>query len=159
MILRKATLEDIPLLIKLRMDYLTEDHWSMSPEEEAAVRKQLEQYFNNHIPDNSFIGILAEEDNNIVSAAYLAISENPANPSFITGLTGTLLNVLTYSEYRRRGIAAKVLEKIIDEAKMLGVSSINLSATSDGKPLYEKLGFSISNYTTMNIKLLDSPIV
>ena len=73
---------------------------------------------------------------------------------FITGITGTLLNVLTYPEHRRKGIATKVIGKIIDEAKKVGVSHINLSATSDGKYLYEKMGFKESNYTTMGLKLI-----
>jgi len=153
MIMRKATVDDINLLIKLRMDYLIEDGGNLTHDEKNAVKKQLESYFAKHIPDNSFIGVLAEIDGNVVSAAYLSISEKPANPSFITGITGTLLNVLTYPEYRRKGIATKVIKKIIEEAEQLGVSSIELSATSDGKPLYEKLGFHISNYTTMKMKL------
>lgn len=156
MVLRKATLDDIELLIRLRIDYLTEDRGKLSQEEEIAVKAQLEKYFPEHISDNSFIGIVAEIDKTVVSTAYLVISEKPANPAFITGITGTLLNVLTYPEYRRKGIATKVIEKIIDEAKKSEVSSINLSATNDGKPLYEKIGFTVtvSKYTSMSIKLI-----
>ena len=106
-----------------------------------------------HIPENSFIGMLAEIENTVVSAAYLSISEKPANPSFITGVTGTLLNVLTYPSYRNKGYATKVIQKIIEEAIQCGVSSIDLSATNSGKPLYEKLGFHVSNYTSMRMNL------
>lgn len=155
MVLRKANLDDIEALIQLRMDYLTEDLGELTQEEKAAVKAQLEKYFTKHIPAGTFIGILAEMDGKIVSAAYLAISEKPANPSFITGVTGTLLNVLTYPEYRRKGIAAKVIGKVIEEAKLLGVSHIGLSSTSDGKYLYEKMGFKESKYTAMRLKLKD----
>jgi ribosomal protein S18 acetylase RimI-like enzyme len=151
--IRKATIEDIDILIKLRVDYLITDKGDLTLEEEAAVRLQLKGYFNKHI-NNGFIAILAEEDTKVVSTAFLAISEKPANPSFITGKTGTLLNVLTYPEYRRRGIATKVIEKILHEAKEIGVSSIDLSATQDGKPLYEKLGFTESKYTSMKLQLI-----
>jgi GNAT superfamily N-acetyltransferase len=152
-ILRKATFDDIELLIRLRIDYLTEDRGKLSPDEEAAVTSQLQNYFMRHIPDNTFIGILAEIEGNIVCTAFLAVSEKPANPTFITGITGTMLNVLTYPEYRRKGIATKVIERVIDEAKLIGVSRIDLSATIDGKYLYEKLGFTESSYTTMGLKL------
>ena len=154
MILRKATLDDIELLIQLRIDYLIEDRGNLSPEEEAAVKKQLKTYFAKHISDNTFIGIIAEVDNKIVSTAYLAISEKPANPAFITGITGTLLNVLTYPEYRKKGIATKVINKVIDEARGVGVSRIDLSATADGKYLYEQMGFIESSYTAMGLKLI-----
>jgi len=116
MTIRKATVDDINLLIKLRLDYLIEDRGNLMQDEKTAIKKQLEGYFDKHILDNSFLGVLAEIDGNIVSAAYLSISEKPANPSFITGITGTLLNVLTYPEYRRKGIATKVIKKIIEEA-------------------------------------------
>lgn len=152
--IRKATIDDIPALIKLRLDYLTEDRGSLSLHEEMAIKRQLEGYLPEHILNQSFIAVLAEENGTIVSTAYLVIAEKPANPSFINGLTGTLLNVLTYSDYRQKGIATKVIEQIIDEAALLGVSSISLSATNAGKPLYEKLGFSVSNYTAMNINLI-----
>ena len=154
MILRRATHDDIESLIRLRIDYITADKGKMSTEEESAIVKQLRNYFAKHISDNTFIGIIAEIDNDIASTAYLAISEKPANPAFITGITGTLLNVLTYPEYRRKGIATKVINKVIEEAKELGVSHIELSSTSDGRNLYEKIGFKESSYTSMGLKLI-----
>ena len=154
MILRKANLDDIELLIQLRIDYLTEDAGNLTQEESFAVKKQLRKYFLKAISNNSFIGILAEIDGAVVSAAFLVISERPANPAFITGITGTLLNVITYPEYRRKGIATKIIEKIIDESKKEGVSSIDLMATEDGKTLYEKMGFTMTKYAAMRIKLI-----
>ena len=154
MILRKANLDDIELLIQLRIDYLTEDTGILTQEESFAIKRQLKEYFLKAISNNSFIGILAEIEGAVVSAAFLVISERPANPAFITGITGTLLNVITYPEYRRKGIATKVIEKIIDESKKEGVSSIDLMATEDGKALYEKMGFTITKYTAMRVKLI-----
>ena len=148
-LIRKATLDDIETLTQLRLDYLTEDKGQLMQEEKIAIKNQLKEYFFQHISNNTFIGILAEINGTIVSTAFLAISEKPANTAFITGITGTLLNVLTYHEYRRKGIATKVIAKVIEEAKKAGVSYIDLSATSDGKYLYEKMGFKESKYTTM----------
>ena len=142
MVLRKVNTNDIDLLIKLRLDYLTEDLGSLSQENWSKIKSQLESYFHKHIPDGTFIGVVAENNGVVLSTAYLAIFEKPANLAFITGKTGTLMNVLTYASYRRQGIATKVVSKIIEEAKLCGVCSIDLSATSDGKPLYQKLGFS-----------------
>jgi GNAT superfamily N-acetyltransferase len=155
MLLRKANSGDIDTLIKLRLDYLTADRGALTVGEEAAVRAQLAKYFSEHI-NRDFVAILAEIDHKVVSVAFLAIAEKPANPAFITGKTGTLLNVLTYPEFRRRGIASRVIGEIVEEAKKLNVSSIELSSTPDGKPLYEKLGFiePTSKYTTMKLRLV-----
>ncbi len=153
--IRKANVDDIDTLIKIRLDYLVADRGSLTLEEEAAVRAQLTKYFPEHI-NRDFIAILAEIDHQVVSAVFLAIAEKPANPDFITGRTGTLLNVLTYPEYRRRGIATRIIGEIIGEAQKLKLSSIDLSATPDGKSLYEKLGFiePRSKYTTMKLQLI-----
>jgi len=152
--IRKATMQDIDLLIRLRMDYLREDHGALQPDQEDAIKRQLTDYFPKHLQDGTFIGVLAEIDGAVVSVAYLAISEKPANPAFITGVTGTLLNVLTFPAYRKQGIATKVVRRIMEEAKQAGVSSIELSATASGRPLYEKLGFHPSKYTAMRVGLV-----
>ena len=89
MILRKASIDDIPLLIKLRIDYLNEDLGELVPDEEYVIKSQLKNYFAKHIPNDSFIAILAEINGNVVATAYLIISEKPAKPAFITGITGT----------------------------------------------------------------------
>ncbi|MDF2985648.1 MAG: GCN5-like N-acetyltransferase [Eubacterium sp.] len=153
--IRKATIEDIDILIKLRIEYLIADRGGLTAEEKAAIQTQLITYFSKNI-NNSFIAVFAEKDDCVVSTAFLAISEKPANPSFITGKTGTILNVLTYPKYRRQGLATKVLNALIDEARQLGLSSIDLSASSEGKPLYQKLGFTETKtkYTPMKLQLV-----
>lgn len=150
--IRKATEKDIDDLINIRIDFLFEEEGGLSADEETAIRMQLATYFAKHI-NHDFIAILAEIDGTIVSTAFLAISERPANPVFITGKTGTLLNVFTYPEYRRKGLATQTVCRIIEEAKTLGASSIDLSATEDGKPLYEKLGFKEPKSTAMRLQL------
>lgn len=49
--------------------------------------------------------------------------------------------VLTRPEYRRRGLARRLMEKALECAATRKVESIKLDATADGQPLYEKLGF------------------
>lgn len=150
----KATLDDIDDLIELRIDFLTMDQGRLSDQNEKDIRSQLKVYLAKHIPLEDFIAVIAKHPTGkIVSAAFLIIQERPANPSFITGLTGTLLNVVTYPEFRRKGIASQVIGEIISEAKQKGVSSIDLNATDDGKELYKKLGFVEPSYTSMRLKL------
>ena len=158
--IRKADKSDIELLIQMRLDYLTEDGGKLTPDEENKTVEQLRGYFPKHVdnPDNpDFIAALGEVNGKIVATAFLVISERPANPrNFITGKTASILNVFTYPEYRRQGIATKLLELLIDEAKKANVSFIELTATAMGKPVYEKLGFkekTHSVYTKMQLNL------
>lgn len=154
MILRRATLDDMELLIKLRLDYFAAENDILSAETLDTLQKSLRSYFKAHLPAETFIAIIGEIDGRAVSTAYLAIREVPANPSFMNGRAATIYNVLTYPEYRGRGLATRVLQKIIDEAERLKVPCISLSATAEGLPIYERLGFRPSRYTAMNLSLL-----
>lgn len=151
---RIATKADIDKLLKLRIDYLTEDRGYVSNNDKEAVLKQLKEYYAKSI-GNSFFAVLAEKDNEIIATAFLVISEKPANPAFITGKIGTVLNVFTYPEHRKQGVATTLLNTIIEISKQKDLSFIELSATKSGKPLYEKLGFLVkqSNYTEMKLTL------
>jgi GNAT superfamily N-acetyltransferase len=50
--------------------------------------------------------------------------------------------VLTNAEYRGRGFARRLLGEALDRADAMGVETIKLDATDQGRPLYEKMGFS-----------------
>ena len=54
------------------------------------------------------------------------------------------MNVYTRSEYRRQGIARKMVNMLIDETWKRGATEISLDATTMGRPLYESLGFTNS---------------
>ena len=69
-----------------------------------------------------------------------------------TGKRAHLMNVYVKKEFRRKGIAKKMLVLLIEEAKSLGVTEISLDATEVGKPLYESMGFMISSSSmTLNL--------
>jgi ribosomal protein S18 acetylase RimI-like enzyme len=156
MIIRKAGLNDIDTLIEMRIGYLTADH-GLTPDTQKLIYPQLLDYFTKHI-GGGFIAALAEIDGNTVSTAYLVISEMPANPYFVNGIIGTMLNVFTLPDFRRRGIATQVIRFLIEEAKLHRVSRIDLSASPEGRPLYRSLGFTEpdlqTGYTKMSLRQL-----
>jgi GNAT superfamily N-acetyltransferase len=49
--------------------------------------------------------------------------------------------VLTRLEYRRHGLARRLLTKVLTHADHIGMETIKLDATEQGRPLYEKFGF------------------
>jgi len=114
-------------------------------------------YYPKHLNTDFFAALVEDDGGKIGSTVFLAISEKPANLSFPTGRTGTILNVLTYPEYRRQGCATLALSRIIDEAKRQNLSYLELSASEMGKPLYARLGFheiGHSHFTDMKLNLV-----
>ena len=81
--------------------------------------------------------------------------EKPMSPSFITGKTGTVLNVYTKPEYRHNGYAKRLMTMMLEDATKLGISVIDLKATEDGYPLYKSVGFEdvIAIYHNMKFVL------
>jgi GNAT superfamily N-acetyltransferase len=49
--------------------------------------------------------------------------------------------VLTHPDFRRRGLATKLLRRVLDIADKLAIRTVKLDATEMGEPLYRSLGF------------------
>jgi ribosomal protein S18 acetylase RimI-like enzyme len=151
--LRKGTAEDLELLISLRFSYLRDDLGQIAPEMERTVKAQLYRYLPEHLKSGDFQAFLAEEDGRTAACAFLVLWEMPANPSCPSGIRGTVFNVWTDPAFRRRGAATQVMNALIASARESGATLLELSATRQGRPLYEKLGFSFSDNTAMRLTL------
>jgi len=153
LVYRKLCPDDRDLFTQLRLDFINEFHKDVDEIEKEKIKTSLQNYFDKHIISDELIGIICEYDQKIISVAYLIIGEWPPNRTFINGKIGTLLNVYTYPEYRKNGIATNVIKMIIEEAKKQNVSIINLLATEDGENVYKKLGFFETEDKSMRLKL------
>lgn len=153
-IIRKANIEDIPELVRIRLAYLNEDYQGLKEEQICELKAQLSEYFVKHI-GKELIAFIAEEDKEIIASVFLLVIEKPANPHFMKGRIGELLNVYTKTENRRQGIASKLIKLAIEEAKNMQLSYLSLNATEVGYPLYKKLGFEEvqSDYISMKYML------
>jgi len=69
----------------------------------------------------------------------------PANPKDPCTERAVILNMYTEPEFRKRGIARQIMLAILAWLKEQGLRSVNLHASSEGRPLYEKLGFENTN--------------
>lgn len=154
MVFDKATIKDIGVLTELRIAYLNEDLGVVSDENLKLMQATLPSYYEKHL-NKDLIVYVARDEMDIVSCAFLLIVEKPMSPSFITGKTGTVLNVYTKPEYRKKGYAKKLMTMMLEEAKAEGVSVIELNATEDGYSLYKSVGFEdvVAKYHNMKIVL------
>ena len=149
----KAATSDIEMLVRARIDYLTEDHGALDERDAAAIRERLPGYFAAHLNKDLFCYVIRDGEM-IVSCAFLLVVEKPMSPSFINGRTGTVLNVYTQPAYRRRGYARAVMEALLDDVRAMGLCVVELKATDDGYPLYRSVGFEddVSKYHCMKWK-------
>lgn len=154
MIFDKATIEDIGVLTDLRIAYLNEDLGVISNENLELMQASLPSYYEKHL-NKDLMAYVARDEMDIVSCAFLLIVEKPMSPSFITGKTGTVLNVYTKLDYRKKGYAKKLIITMLEDAKAEGLSIIELKATEDGYSLYKSVGFEdvVAKHHNMKIVL------
>ena len=139
--LRKAAAEDTEKLIAIRIDFLADHTGCLDEDVESHLRLQLSRYYKDHL-NRDFFAWIAEDDERFVSSVFMTITERPANTRVTNGRLATINNVFTYPEYRRNGLAASLFEKILAEAREQNVTDVELVASRDGRPLYEKFGFT-----------------
>jgi len=136
----KANKDDIDELVRLRIAYMIDDFGSISEYERSCMQNQLPDYFERKLTDE-LVAFVARDKGKLVAAVYLLIIEKPANPFLPNGYEGEVLSVFTEKEYRGQGICTHLMKDMIEYGKSINLSRINLMATSEGYPIYKKLGF------------------
>ncbi len=136
----RATTDDIAELVELRLAYLTEDSGPLDRDVADSIARALPGYYLERLGRDLFVYVV-REGGAIASCAFLLVVHKPMSPAFPTGRTGTVLNVYTRPAWRRRGMARALMEAMLDDAREMGLSVVELKATDDGRPLYLKVGF------------------
>lgn len=145
----KATNKDIETLVKIRLEMLKVVN-NLS-EDYVFASDFVENCRKNFLEGNQ-TDLLCMENGQAVGCAtlcYISMMPTFAHP---TGNRSHLMNVYVREEYRHKGLAKKMLNMLIDEARSRGVTEISLDATSMGRPLYNAMGF-VQNDSAMIMNL------
>lgn len=138
---KRATIEDIDILIKSRIEVLRAANKLAEAVDMTEVEKQSYDYYKEALSNSTHTAYLVFDENKFVGAggvSYFRVMPTYHNPS---GNKAYIMNMYTNPAYRRKGIAYKTLKLLVKDAKEKGVTAISLEATDMGKPLYEKFGF------------------
>ena len=114
----------------------------------ARARTRLEQW----IDSGNYVGWLAspaDQPEVVVAGAGVQLQPTlprPVNVSTIgEGRQGTIVNVFTEPQWRRRGIAGLLVKEIIAWSRNEQLDRLILHASNEGRSIYEKLGFVATN--------------
>ena len=138
---KKATLEDIDILVKTRIEVLRAANQLSNDTDMSEVKRQSYSYYQKAFRDDSHIAYLVFDETRFVGAgavSFFQVMPTYHNPS---GNKAYIMNMYTKPEYRRKGIAIKILDILVKESNNKGITAISLEATDMGSPLYEKYGF------------------
>ena len=141
LVYKRATLKDLDILTKTRIEVLRAANRLSDDIDMSDIERQSYDYYQKALSDGSHIAYLVFDENQIVGAggvSFFQVMPTFHNPS---GKKAYIMNMYTKPEYRRKGIAYKTLDILVEESKAKGISAISLEATDMGRPLYEKYGF------------------
>jgi len=139
-------MEDISVLVEYRLFYLSELQGDMEESYQHQLQKDLTAYFEKAMQEGRFIAVLAEMNGKVISFGGMVIKEIPGDANRSTYLEGDILNMYTIPEARRKGISSLILEKLLEEAKLMGMTKVALHTSKDGEKLYRKYHFSEPHY-------------
>lgn len=150
--IRPAAPSDAPILARHRAEMFREMGTLPASQYDALVAAS-ETYFEQAIPAGRYLGWVCEADDappRVVGGAGMQTRELAPRPDasgqrLASGPEGYVLNVFTEKPWRRRGVAARLMRELMLWAEAHGVQRLSLHASSEGRPLYEALGFVPTN--------------
>lgn len=157
MTVRPLTSADRPLL---RRATLVNINWSGSrlTVDDVDRSPELAHYFW-HFPGDRDLGIVDEEGGVVRGLAWLTFfTETDPGYGFVAPDVPEL-SITTFDEFRRQGVGAALLSRLLGEAEARGIAAVSLSV-EDGngaRRLYERVGFRVVGRTggsdTMRVEL------
>jgi GNAT superfamily N-acetyltransferase len=155
LLIRQAIQSDVPDILRHRRG-MYEDMDYNDAQALSAMQSTSGPYLTTALANGSFRGWLALEGERVVGGGAILISPWPSHPYDLECRRATILNVYVDPEFRRRGIARRLMQTMIDWCREQGFAAVYLHASKNGKPLYEALGFEPT--TEMRLKLKEVSI-
>lgn len=145
---QKLTKKELDTFIHMRIRQLREE----GATEDIDLVPALQDYYNRHMSDGTFVSWLAMDGNRIVGTSGMSFVEKPPYFGCPSGKMGLLSSMFTDPEYRRKGIAKELLSRVVEEARAYGCGTIQITASDMGVLLYTDFGF-VKNGNFMQLKL------
>ena len=134
---RRLTEADVPTFVTMRITQLKEE----GAQSDLALEPALTAYYQKHLADGTFVSWLAVDGEKIVGTSGMSFVEKPPYYSNPTGKIGLLSSMYTNPAYRRQGIARKLLDHVVEEARTYGCGAVWITASEMGVLLYTAYGF------------------
>jgi N-acetylglutamate synthase-like GNAT family acetyltransferase len=140
MTVRQTTAEDAEALAHLRFRFAEETNRRGDQSYEDFVA-HFSAFLREALATGRWTGVVAEDGATIVGHAFLEIMDKLPVPGRPERRMGYVTNVYVEPRLRNSGVGTKVLEKIVDLGREMGLESIVLWPTPRSVPFYRRAGF------------------
>jgi GNAT superfamily N-acetyltransferase len=146
-----AQASDLGTLVSHRQKMWLDIHPELS-EEVRESEELVRRWIKKRLSSKNLIGfIVRARDGEVAGSGCIWIREEQPRPTNSRLEAPYLMSMYTEEKFRRRGVAKMVVKAAIGWARDHGYERLVLHASSEGRPLYEGLGFQPSS--EMRIRL------
>ena len=140
---RPAAIDEIDVLVQLRLAMFE----AMGYEKDILTQAidPMRSYFQEHLPTGAFRVWVAEHQGVPIASIGDVIHSIPPSPKNLVGKEAYVMNLVTLPDYQRQGIARKLMLHVVDTVHSEGIPTVSLHASTEGRHLYEQLGFTVSD--------------
>lgn len=131
-------IKDIDTLMRWRAKVI-ENVFGETPS--SSLLDMNQDYYMRHIPDGSHKAYIAKINDEEAGSGSICLTEELPSPDNPTGRCAYLMNIYVRENYREHGVGHAIVRKLVEEAKALNCGKIYLETTSEGRTLYESIGF------------------
>lgn len=151
MMIRMADKDDIESIVHHRKSMFA-DMGLGTEDSRQQMGILFEQWVMPKMDSGEFWTWLACDEDRVVSGVGVWKLDWPPGP--VGGDLGHayIYNVYTEDEYRRRGLARRLMQHTIEDCTQRGIGVIGLHASIFGRALYEELGFTPTNEMRLNVQ-------
>ena len=153
-LIRRARIEDAAVIARHRAR-MFHDMGEISAETLEEFRAASQTWTERALASGEYVGWLAaaKESPGIVIAGagvqLRTVAPHPCRPArdgaFARGRHAIVINVFTEPEWRRRGVALRLMEEVLRWAREQKLDRLVLHASDQARALYEKMGFIATN--------------
>ena len=148
--LRKATLADSEIILHHRMAMFTDI--GIDPARVAAIETPYRAWIAEEFLAGRFETWFAcNEDRQVIAGAGLWLYQWLPSPTAAQTVRAYILNVYTERQYRKQGLAKRLVEEIIAYCHEKDYAIILLHASPQGRPIYESLAFKQTNEMRLDL--------
>ena len=137
---RRATTDDIAELVRLREVMMQ----SVLGEAGTGWHEVCADLLATALTDGSMVAIVVDKPtgDGLAACGVGVLSQRLPGPNCLDGRYGYIQSMVTEDAHRRQGLARLVFEALMAWFRELGVTRVDLHASSMGEPLYRQLGFT-----------------
>ena len=115
----------------------------------AAAGPMFRTWLTEAVPSGTYRAWVVDNGTEVVAGGGMTVLPWPPGPQHPGGHVAFVYNVYTEPAHRGRGLARRLMDTIHEWCRGAGIQSVALNASVFGRPLYESMGYRVSESPTM----------